>query len=152
MRAFLSTAAAVGVACTGGAAQSAVSEAVPDWHSPKAVMLWAKNLDRRGWDYLGSADDAIYFVSRPKRQARGRLTFALRGEFFDHAQVGEISSSIAVFEADCDAFSMRRLSARMLSEHDLKGRLLKNDTAETDWFDPPGVLIPAAITGACLTD
>ncbi len=143
--------AATGLMALSPAAQSAVSETPPDWTTPRAVMLWAMGLDRQGWDYLGSADDAIYFVQHPKPLSNGRATFALRGEFFDHRQVGRISSSLAVFEVDCPVFRMRRLSTRMLSEHDLMGETLNLDERPTDWFEPPGRLIPAAVTGACLS-
>lgn len=142
---------AAGLLTAPHAVQAAVDEAPPDWTSPKAVMLWAMGLDRAGWDYLGSADDAIYFAQRAKGLPNGHATFALRGEFFNHKQVGRISSSQAVFEVDCPAFRMRRLSSRMLSQHNLKGETLNLDERPTDWFEPPGHLIPAAVTGACLS-
>lgn len=145
--------AALGMALLGLAplARAAVDETTPDWHSPKAVMAWAMELDRKGWDYLGSVDDSIYFTRRADPLPDGHLTFALRAEFFDHRQVGQVSSSLTEFEVDCQAFRMRRLSTRILSRHNLKGDTLKFDDRPTDWFEPPGGLIPAALTGACLS-
>lgn len=127
-----------------------VSETPPDASSPRAVMTWAMDLDRTGWDYLGSADDAIYFVRPPARLPNGHLKVTLRAEFYNHAQVGKISSSLAEFEIDCRAFALRRLSNKMLAGHNLQGDVLSADAKPGDWLTPPGVLIPAAVTGACL--
>lgn len=122
----------------------------PDPSSPASVMHWAMNLDLRGWDYLGSADDSIFFVSRPRVLPNGHKVFGSRAEFFDHSQVGEISSLVAEMEVDCDRFKLRRISTRSFAAHNLTGKVLFEDHTITDWFSPPGNLVPASATGACL--
>ena len=140
----------VGATGVSSALARPASDTPPDATSPKAVMTWALDLDRKGWDYLGSADDAIYFARRPDHLPNGHLKLSMRAEFYNHAKVGKISSSLAEFEIDCSAFAMRRLSNRMLAGHNLSGDVLSADAKATDWMTPPGVLVPAAVTGACL--
>lgn len=132
------------------AAPSRVSETPPPADDAAAIMRWALTLDRTGWEYLGSADDGIYFVRQPVRTPNGHLDLQLRAEFYDHSQVGRISSSLAEFEIDCSTFTMRRLRNQMLADHNLAGAVLSADDKPTAWFEPPGKLIPAALTGACL--
>ena len=131
-------------------ARAAPSAERPDWRNPAAVMHWAEGLDRKGWDYLGSTDDSIFFVGMVRRLPEGHRLIPLRVEFFDPIHVGPVGSNVGDLEADCARFKIRRLNTKAFAGHNLSGKVLNDDPKPTEWFDPPGNSIPAAVTGACL--